>query len=176
MPVPGKATLHPFYSESLARFFQKRLKISPASLATLVEGLSSLALGRRPSVQAIKEMIEAINGMDPTREDLTSLAEINFLPVCRTGSGSTGSHLQSCRGNFSIVNRTKLADIFKPHTGLLDFTLEEVQNLAPFLQALDLNHKYLSRICTEETACSDGGLPDALLTHQFKNRAYYLLR
>jgi hypothetical protein len=175
VPVPGKAILHPFYSESLAGFFQNRLKVSPASLDTLVEGLRSLAQ-RQPSVHAIKEMIKAINTMDPKRGDLTSLAEANFLPIRRTSSASAGVCFQSCRSNFSIIDRTKLADIFRPHTGFLDFSLEEVQNLAPFLQALDLSNKYLSSLCTEETACSDSGLLDVVLTEKFKNRAYYLLR
>lgn len=174
VPVPGKAVLQPFYPESLARFFQNRLQISPASLGTLVEGLRSLAQGQ-PSVHAIKAMIETINAMDPKREDLTSLAEANFLPIRRTGSASAGVSFQSCRNNFSIIDRAKLADIFKPYTGFLDFSLE-VQNLAPFLQALDLRNKYLSRLCTEETACSDSGLLDVVLTEKFKNRAYYRLR
>ncbi|KAF8859481.1 hypothetical protein BDZ45DRAFT_673240 [Acephala macrosclerotiorum] len=175
VPVPGKAILHPFYSDSLAPFFQTRLNISPASLGTLVEGLRALAQGQ-PSVLAIKGMIEAINAKDPKREDLTSLADTNFLPIRRTGSVSAVVRFQSCRSNFSIIDRTKLADIFRPCTGFLDFSLEEVQNLAPFLQALGLRNKYLSHLCTEETACGDSGVLDVVLTGRFKNRAYYLLR
>lgn len=175
VPVPGRAILHPFYSGSLVRFFQHRLRISPASLGTLVDGLHSLAQGQ-PSVHAIKRMIEAINTMDPKSEDLTSLAEANFLPIRRTGSVSAGVCFQSCQSNFSIIDRTKLADIFRPYTGLLDFSLEEVQNFAPFLQALHLGNKYLSNLCTEETACSDSGVLDVVLTGKFKDRAYYLLR
>jgi hypothetical protein len=121
-------------------------------------------------------MIEAINAMNPKREDLTSLAKANVLPIRRTGSASAGVCFQSCRSNFSIIDRTKLADIFRPYTGFLDFSLEEVQNLAPFLQALNLSNKYLSNLCTEKTACSDSGLLNEVLTEKFKNRAYYLLR
>jgi hypothetical protein len=175
VPVPGKVVLHPFYSESLKVFFQNRLKISPASLGTLVEGLRSLAQ-EQYSVHAIKEMISAISAMDPKREDLASLAGANFLPIRRTGSASAGVSFQSCGSNFSIIDRTKLANIFRPYTGFLDFSLEEVQNLAPFLQALELSNKYLLNICTQETACSDSGLLDVELTEKFRNRAYYLLR
>lgn len=175
VPVPEKAILHPFYPEELERFFQDRLKISPASLDTLVEGVRSLAQGT-PSVIAIKGMIDAINTMNPKKEALSSLVDVNFLPIRRTGSSREGVRLQNCRSNFSIIDRTKLAEIFRPHTGFLDFSLEEVQNLAPFLRALDLSHKYLSRLCTEETACSDSGLLDSVLTEQFRNRAHYLLR
>jgi len=170
VPVPGKAILHPFYSDSLIRFFQNQLKISPVSLGTLVEGLHSLAQGQ-PSVHAIKGMIEAINAKDPKREDLTSLVETNFLPIRQTSSASAEVCFQSCQTNFSIIDRKKLADIFRPYTAFLDFSLEEVQNLAPFLKALDL-----SSLCTEETACSDSGILDVVLTQKFSNRAYYLLR
>jgi hypothetical protein len=121
-------------------------------------------------------MIQAINTMDPKREDLTPLEEVNFLPVRRTGSPSAVVSLQNSRSNFGIIDRTKLAGIFKEYTRFLDFSLEEVRNLEPFLQALDLSKKYLSCLCTEETACSDSGLLDVALTEKFKARAYYFLR
>jgi hypothetical protein len=156
-------------------FFQNRLNISPASLGTLVEGLCALAHGR-PSVHDIKKMIEAINAKDPKREDLISLAEVRFLPIRRTEPTSAEVCFQKSRSNFSVVDRTKLADIFKQHTGLLDFPLEEVLSLAPFLQALDLGNKYLSKLFTEETACPNDGFLDEGLTRNFKDRAYYLLR
>jgi len=74
------------------------------------------------------------------------------------------------------VDRAKLADMFKQHTGLLDFSLEEVLSLAPFLQALGLGNKYLSKLCTEETARPNHGVLAEDLTQNFKNRAYYFLR
>jgi hypothetical protein len=175
VPVQGKAILHPFYPDSLEHFFQNHLRISPASLSTLVEGLRSLAQGR-PSIHDIKKTIEAINTMGPEKEDLVPLREVNFLPVRRTGSASAAVSFQNCQSNFSIIDRTKLAGIFKEYAKFLDFSLEEVRNLEPFLQALDLSKKYLSCLCTEETACSDNGLLDVALTEKFKARAYYFLR
>ena len=121
-------------------------------------------------------MIEAINRMDPKREDLASLITVNFLPIRRTGTASAGLRFQNCGSNFGVVDRTKLADIFMAHTGFLDFSLEEVQNLAPFLTALNLSNKYLSSLCIEETGCGDSGIFDVTLTESFKNRAYHLLR
>lgn len=173
--VPNKAILHPFYPELLKGFFQDRLKISPASLDTLVEGIRSLAQGH-PSVSAIKGMIDAINKMNPKKEDLSSLLEVNFLPILRINPPGEALRFQNSRSNFSIIDRTKLGEIFKSHTGFLDYSLEEVQNLAPFLKALGLSNKFLSRLCIEETACGDSGLMDLDLTEKFRNRAYYLLR
>jgi hypothetical protein len=140
-----------------------------------VEGLRSLAQGR-PSVAGIKEMIEAINGMDPQQEDLESLLGISFLPIVDNSATPRAVRFQSCRSNFSIRDQTKLADIFKEHAKFLDFSLEQIRELEPFLQALNLGDKYLSRLCTQETACSDDGTLDMELTEGFNQRAYYLLR
>ncbi|CAG8949950.1 hypothetical protein HYFRA_00004281 [Hymenoscyphus fraxineus] len=171
VPVPDNAILHPFYPESLRDFFQDELGVSPASIGSLVGGLISLAEGQ-PSVTAIKSMIVAINAMNPQMDDLSSLRDISFLPVKSSGSIT----LQSRESNFCIIDRTKLAEIFRPHTGLLDFTLEEVRSLAPFLNALELRDNDLSWLCVEQTACSDEGVVDPVLTQNFARRAPYLVR
>ncbi len=174
MPIEGKAILETLYSQ-LRTFFQDRLRISPAILSTLVEGLCSLA-ETQPSVTAVKQMIWAINAMDPEESDLLPLIPCSILPVKSAGDATAGISLQNCRSNFTVIDRTKLADVFMGYVGLLDFSLEEVRQLEPFLQALHLNKKYLSRICTEETACSDDGDLDEALTEEFEDRAYHLLR
>lgn len=112
----------------------------------------------------------------PGKRDLIPLVPCNILPVRRVRHGSAEVALQNCGSNFSVVDRTKLADIFRNHAGFLDFSLEEVRQLDPFLQALDLSKKFLSCVCTEETACSDDGVLNTDLTQEFNDRAYYLLR
>jgi hypothetical protein len=175
VPITGKAILDALYSDDLRPFFRDRLRISPATLGTLVEGLCSLAHGQ-PSITAVKEMIWAISAMDLEKSDLIPLISCNILPVRTTRLGSAEVSLQSRGSNFTVIDRTKLADIFREHVGFLDFSLEEVRQLDPFLHALDLSKKYLSRVCREETACSDDGVLDVDLTEKFKDRAYYLLR
>ena len=175
MPITGKAILGPLYPVDLRDFFRDGLRISPAVLGTLVQGLCSLAQGQ-PSIADVKEMIWAISAMDPEKRDLIPLVPCNILPVRRVRHGSAEVSLQICGSNFSVVDRTKLADIFREHVGFLDFSLEEVRQLDPFLQALDLSKKFLSCVCTEETACSDDGALDVDLAENFKNRAYDLLR
>ena len=175
MPIPGKTILGLLYPVDLRDFFRDGLRISPAVLGTLVQGLCSLAQGQ-PSIVGVKEMIWAISSMDPERQDLIPLVPCNILPVRRVRHGSAEVSLQNCGSNFSVVDRMKLADIFTGHIGFLDFSLEEVRQLDPFLQALDLSKKFLSRVCTEETACSDDGVLNMDLTQEFNYRAYYLLR
>jgi hypothetical protein len=121
-------------------------------------------------------MIWAINAMEPKQGDLDTLLTSDILPVRRPEpSPNHNRFLQSCQTDFVVIDRTKLAEIFDGHAAFLDFTLEEVQQLYPFLHALGLGKKYLSLICDEETACSENGLVDSKLTAEFTERAYDLL-
>jgi hypothetical protein len=174
--IDGKAIISRSYPEELKTFFLERLRISPASLSILVEELHSLADRQpSPSVSKVKEMIWAINKMEPKQGDLNILITSEILPVRRPGSASNSYAFQSCQNNFAIIDRTKLAEIFDGHATFLDFTLEEVRQLYPFLHALDLERNYLSLLCDEETACVDNGSVDRKRTAEFKERAYDLL-
>jgi hypothetical protein len=175
--IDGKAIISRSYPEELKTFFLERLRISPASLSTIVEELHSLADRQpSPSVSKVKEMIWVINKMEPKQGDLGILITSEILPIRRPGSASNSSaFFKSCQNNFAIIDRTKLAEIFDGHVTFLDFTLEEVRQLYPFLYALDLERNYLSLLCDEETACGDNGSVDRKRTAEFKERAYDLL-
>jgi hypothetical protein len=175
VPIEGKAIIGGLYPDRLKTFLSDRLKISSASLSTVVEEICSLSKGQ-PSPDNLKKMIWAVNDMNPKESDLQPIAVCDFLPIRGDRSGSDGISLQSCSSNFAITDRAKLADTFRGHIGFLDFSLEEVQQLRPILQALKLDRKYLSLICTENTACSEDRVLDSKLTKEFQDRAYYLLR
>ena len=163
------------YPDKLKSFLSDRLKISPASLSTVVEEICSLSKGQ-PSPDKLKKMIWALNDMNPKESDLRPLMSCDFLPIRVGRSGSDSISLQSCSRNFAITDRAKLASSFTGQIGFLDFSLEEVRQLRPFLQALDLDRKYLSFICIENTACNEDRVLDRKLTKEFQDRAYYLLR
>ena len=174
MLVEGMAVIGADYPEGPTDFFLTCLRISPASLPTLVEALCSLG-ERRSSVESIKEMIKAINRKDPTRQDLESLATCNVLPIRRHVSHGNVT-LGNLQETFAIIDNTKFSAIFRDHVDLLDFSLEEVHELAPFLEGLGLQSKYLSRLCTTQTACDEDGMIDETLTREFTDRAYEILR
>jgi hypothetical protein len=176
VPIEGKAVLANSYPDDLEPFFLQRLQITAASLGTLVEGLHTLSQ-RNPTLSKVNQMIWAINKMSPKQEDLEKLLTCNFLPVKvpRLGADDEVS-FQNCQNNFAIIDRTKLAEIFHGHVSFLNFELEEVLELQPFLNALGLSKKYLSSICREETACDEDGSIDSRLTAEFRDRAYDLLR
>lgn len=175
VPIRGKATIGNSYPDELKLFFFERLKIAPAVLSTVVEGLRSLARGQ-PSLPEVKEMIWAINNMDPKPGDLESMVECNILPVRGDRSGSERVSFCNYHSNFVVIDRLKLGEVFRGHIGFLDFSLEEVRQLNPFLEALNLDKKFLSRVCTDRTACTEERVLDARLTTEFRDRAYDLLR
>jgi hypothetical protein len=138
VPITGKTILSPLYPVDLRDFFREGLRISPAVLGTLVQGLCSLAHGQ-PSIADVKKMTWAMSALESEKRDLTSLVPCNILPVRRVRHGSIEVLLQNCGSNFSVVDRTKLVNIFRDHVAFLDFSLEEVRQLHPFLEALDIS-------------------------------------
>ena len=115
--------------------------------------------------------------MRPRSNDLSILSTCEFLPVRVPQLGK--SHIiefRNCQSDFAIVDRLKLAEIFKDRVELLDYSLEEILQLEPFLRSLGLGSKYLSLLCYEETDCEGESRLDNKLTADFNCRAYDLLR
>lgn len=176
VPIDGKSLILQSYPEELKSFFLERLQISPASLSTLVEELFALAT-RQPSVHRIKQLIWAINGKRPMQNDLNILSTCSFLPVRVPQPGSAHRiEFRACLDDFAIIDRIKLAEIFESRVEMLDFSLEEILQLEPFLGSLCLGSKYMSLLCREETDCQGESFLDNRLTADFNCRAYDLLR
>jgi hypothetical protein len=175
VPIQGKAIIVNAYQDELKPFLVERLNIAPAVLSTVVEGLCSLARGN-PSLIKVKEMIWAINNMDPRQGDLELMMECSILPVREGQPGSESVTFRNCHDSFVVTDRVKLGEVFRGQIGFLDFSLEEVRQLNPFLQALKLDKKFLSLVCKKKTACTGERVLDARLTTEFKDRAYALLR
>ena len=115
--------------------------------------------------------------MRPAPNDLNILSTCNFLPLRVPQPGAAHRiEFRACQSDFAIVDRMKLAEIFDGHIEMLDFGLEEVLQLEPFLTSLGLGSKYLSLLCRKETDCQGESLLDDRLTADFNVRAYSLLR
>ncbi|KAH7411292.1 hypothetical protein BKA64DRAFT_378000 [Cadophora sp. MPI-SDFR-AT-0126] len=174
--IPDTAIIEDDYPEESRHFFVHQLRISAASLGTLVNGLISLVQKDSTTAQ-VKEMIQAINSKRPKDTDLQSLQTTNCLPVRHLQpNGTLITSFESCQTQFVVNDRRNLAEIFHTQVPFLDFTLEEVLQLRPFLEALQLDQKYLSVICEHATACDGTGTDDIRLTTDFRERAYEILR
>jgi hypothetical protein len=172
--IPGKATLSSDYPD-LEDFFVKRLKVEKADFKNLVKELKSLA-GNTDYVPEIKEIIHAISSMMPENGSLQDLECLDILPV--NSPHSKQSQLWNSGQPFAIIDRLKLGRGFRnaqpQAASLLAFELEDVKLLQPFIQAMNLENRYLSRISKEESKATGKALHEGL-TKQFQDRAYHLL-
>ena len=68
--------------------------------------------------------------------------------------------------DFAIIDRQHYALHFKDKIKILDFSMEEVRRLKPFIKWAGLTDRYLSRLVTERTVVGDGPhVMDKPLTH-----------
>jgi hypothetical protein len=191
--ITGKVIVNKQYGQdqqkkALKAFFVDCLNVSKPSLEILVEELKSVAkpvAGRLPSiedagsaaghVEKTKMLIKAINSMPLDKEVLIGkkLRSESIFPV----KLKNVKVLKGTTDYFSITDRQKYHEAFKNEAWILDFSLEEVHELRPFLRWLNLEDRYLSRRVIENSTfggidetCSDG------LTQDLKFRAKALFR
>jgi hypothetical protein len=191
--ITGKVIVNKQYGQcqqkkALKAFFVDCLKVSEPSLEILVEELKSVAkpvVGGLLSikdagsaagvVEKAKMLIKAINSMPLDREVLIGkkLRSESIFPV----KLKNVKVLKGTADYFSITDRQKYHEAFKNEAWILDFSLEEVHELRPFLRWLNLEDRYLSRRVIENSTfggidetCSDG------LTQDLRFRAKALFR
>jgi hypothetical protein len=191
--ITGKVIVNKWYGQcqhkkALKAFFVHCLNVSEPSLEILVEELKSVAepiVGRSFSVEEagsaagivekVKILIKAINSMPLDKEASIGkkLRSESIFPV----KLEKLKMLKSTADYFSIIDRQKYHEAFKNEAWILDFSLEEVHELRPFLRWLNLEERYLScRVIENSTfggigeTCSDG------LTQDLRFRAKALLR
>lgn len=150
-------------------------------LAKLVDELAQLVRvspeHKKPPVGDVKRLIWKINDLSPSSQELEKLSELPIFPVTLAGKPSDFPLLRAANKRFSIIDRQPLAVAFLGKIELLDFKLEEVQKLRPFLSSFDLEDRYLSRAVTEiSSLMGDIYLRSRELTVQLRNRAYALAR
>jgi hypothetical protein len=114
-----------------------------------------------PSNAAVKETIWALNSLLSSTVDPPDEEPIFRGTVFPVRYPNKSVKLQSGRTQFAIADRKALGDIFAPQAKMLDFTLDEVRRLRPFLSWLDLESRCLS-ISVREISTVAGGRMDKL--------------
>jgi hypothetical protein len=172
--LSGMAGISTYYHD-LKGFFVDFLGVLTPDLDMLVDELASL--GNQSSelrINDAKNLIREINFFAPNERSLRKLRTQMIFPVRRRGFEPT---LSSTNSSFLIIDRRKLADAFEGNFFLLDFDLEEVQKLQPFLSCFDLEDRYISRKVKERSSVEGNpGKPNANLTRNLRRRAYALFR
>jgi hypothetical protein len=132
----------------LQSFFVERLRVQTPTIATYVQQLLLVAAEVPPRMLEIKKAISAINDLNPTRVNLEAIKQIKCLPV-RSVQGTM--ELTRPSEEFFIGDRREYESVFRGKVGILDFSLEEVHDIHPFLGALGLEDRYMSVAVQEIT-------------------------
>ncbi len=138
-----------------------------------IEEIRRLANGAEaPSIQKMSELIKEISSREPTREALGILRACNILPIKGTDGQVSLKHAAS---RFAIVDRLQYGDLFRGEVPMLDFGLEDIHELRPFLLALNLEDRYMSRT-VKEVSMTNASTLDPVLSRSMREKAYAIFR
>lgn len=158
----------------LAGLFTEKLHIKAPTIATYIEQLRLLAVedNARQPVE-IKRAIKCINDLSPTGETLDGMMQLSCLPVRAPGSTI---RLMSPSEVFFVPDRREYEKLFEGKVPILDFSLEEIHALRPFLNGLGVTDRYMSVAVKETTKVQrPSETPSKELSHAFraKSKAFY---
>lgn len=154
--IQGRVILNDLYPD-FEEFFVNFLGVQELTLQMAYDELKEM--GTRvpsPPVAAVKETIWAFNSLLSSTENLPDEEPVfrgTVFPV-KYPNGSV--KLKSGCTQFAIADRKTLGDIFGTRAKTLDFTLDEVRRLQPFLSWLNLESRYLSNSVREISTVAGG--------------------
>jgi hypothetical protein len=158
-------------------FFVDFLGVATLSLQMVYEELKEKGASDRTTVPQVKETIWAFNSFLAAERELPDPEPIlngKLFPV-KYPKGPTRLH--SAKIAFAIVDRKPLGDAFRDKAKFLDFSLDEVRQLKPFLKWAGLEERYLSATVKEVTAMEgDGQGPISSPERDIKKKAHALFR
>uniref|UniRef100_L2FL52 Ino80 chromatin remodeling complex protein n=1 Tax=Colletotrichum fructicola (strain Nara gc5) TaxID=1213859 RepID=L2FL52_COLFN len=174
--LSGRVSLNEEF-EDLEVFFVDFLGVKPLDLSMAIDDLKSVATRASATSSEIKDLIWAVNSLLPTVHKPPSSRDVlktKIFPIAHPNGRVT---VGTATTGFCVIDRESLRSSFKNKVNFLDFTLEQVARLRPFLEWTHLEDRYLSR-CVKEITSFHGG-PATPITNpqrQIRNRAHALLR
>lgn len=162
--------------EELHDFFVNALGVRPVTLSMAIDELKQAGGRQSVSIEEVKASLLTVNSLlcsesDPQQPELM---ESNIFPV-RYPDG--GVKCVSAQTQFFIVDRKSLRTSFEDRVKFLDFSLEEVVRLGPFLSWTGLENRSISQSVREFTSIQDSCThPISKYGLEFRYRAHALLR
>lgn len=142
-----------------------------------VDELKDIASKPDPPRKEVNETIWTVNSLLPGSLQSPSPHDVvsgRIFPV-RRPTGTVA--LCSTATEFFIADRESLRSAFQSEVRFLDFSLEEVVRLRPFLDWAGLDLRYLSKCVREVTSFhGDVARPTSNPERQIRNRAHAILR
>ncbi|EXF75687.1 hypothetical protein CFIO01_04620 [Colletotrichum fioriniae PJ7] len=174
----GKVSLADDY-EDLEEFFVDYLGVKQVDLSMAIDELKDAASSGSGALTEIKESIWVVNSLLPSVSTPPNPKGLSKSPIFPVKHPDGQVEARSAITEFCIIDREALESSFKSKVKLLDFTLEDVARLRPFLEWMRLQDRYISR-CVKEITSFHGGMSIPTLTsnpqRQIRNRAHALLR
>ncbi|KAI8691937.1 hypothetical protein NCS56_00187800 [Fusarium sp. Ph1] len=154
--IRGRVALNDLYPD-LEDFFVSFLGVQELTLDMAYDELKEMsARVPSPSITAVKETIWALNSLLVSADDFPDEEPIFIGKVFPVKYPNGSVKLQTGRTQFAITDRKALGDIFGPQAKILDFSLDEVRRLRPFLSWLGLETRYLSTMVREISTVAGG--------------------
>ena len=170
--ISDKAAIAAQYPD-LEDFFVRCLEVEEPDINTYVKELENLvADNSNPSIDTVKGLIERINSMGPRPGSLKDLQTLYILPV-KAVNGHI--RLQKTTDVFSIIDRRELEELFSSQVPVLNYTQEEAHELKPFISAMGLDNRCMSRI-VRETSDANVASRHSTLSGSMRKKAYLIFR
>lgn len=171
--IRGKVTLDTHYDE-LRDFFVSKLGVKSLTLEMvydeLLQGHASNQEELRVTMLSLSNFIRS----ERTLLDPSPMRNANIFPV---KYGDNETVLRSASAHFAIADRAYLKERFGGRIALLDFDMEDVRQLGPFLSWVGLDDRYLSNSVKEITSVEPtSGRPIRIMNRDLRLKAYYILR
>ncbi|KAK8038632.1 hypothetical protein PG993_007043 [Apiospora rasikravindrae] len=172
----GRISLNDEYGK-FEDLFVNLLGVRQVDLQMAVDELGEIARNPTATIEEVKESIQTVNSLLPSSSHPPSpqgVVDGRIFPI-RTPSGMIT--VVSKAVEFFIADRESLRSAFQTKVKFLDFSLEEVVRLQPFLEWAGLESRYLSRCVSEMTSFHGGAAnPTTNPERQIRNRGHALLR
>ena len=161
------------YYRDLEDFFVQCLGVKEPDINIYIDELKLLVAGNKiPAVETVKKLVQYVNSMGPSQENLKELQSCRILPVKDVNGRVT---LRRPSDAFAIIDRHEYDCLFSGKVPILDYTKEEAHELQPFISALTLANRYMSLIVKEISTVKDASR-HRRLTHSIRDKSYAIFR
>ncbi|KAK1761584.1 hypothetical protein QBC47DRAFT_409582 [Echria macrotheca] len=149
--VKSLVNLAQVYDHDLETFFVRSLGVTRLTAKLIYEELLSLGDGSQRNIKLVKEKLLVFSSLlreETKNEPLVAapLLEKYILPIRHAGGELS---LLPATTGFTIIDRAGPMAQFRNVAKTLDFTMEEVHDLEPFISWAGLGNRYLSRMVEE---------------------------
>ncbi|KAJ4385382.1 hypothetical protein N0V93_009809 [Gnomoniopsis smithogilvyi] len=173
--VRGRVSLNDDYGD-LENLFVNRLGVKRVNLEMAIDELKEVGSKASASAGELRESIWTVNSLlAETTEppESKTILKLRIFPV-RYPSGSI--NLASINTSFFVADREHLEKSFGAKVRLLDFTLNDVVQLEPFMKWTGLGKLSLSNCVKEMTSQKGPAYVVSNPDRQVRKRAYAILR